>query len=780
VVGEDSAGASFAGMFDSHVFLRDLDAVLAAIPRCWASAFTERALAYQLERGGSVQPPAMALVIQRAVAGRSSGVLFTANPVSGRDDEALLSATWGLAEGVVSGRCDTDEIVAAHDGTERSITVARKEILLAPGPDGVIEQPVKEGLRDARALDPDEVGDLVKRSVQLAQAFAAPLDIEWTITGAGELYFLQARPITARAAAAPLGVRRTIWDNSNIQESFNGITTPLTFSVAVRAYASVYEQSLRLVGVPDATIERHRPVLRNMIGLVDGRVYYNIESWYRCLLLLPFFDRSKDDMERMMGLEHPVDVVQGVSLTRAERLARMRALIPVGVRLWREFRRLERTVDAFLSTFERRIAAFDRDRIARAGLDELLAMAERIDREIVGDWTAPIVNDVYVMTTTGRVRKRLLAAGRRDADELIAALLSGEDGIESMEPTRRLLQMAALIRGDAALRELLSASEDPHAVLAALRARSPELDRALDGFLERYGDRCMGEMKLETLSLRQDPGFIVQVLRNYVAAEQPLDSAALDAREHARRAAAEQDALRGMGARRARALRRALADARRAVKWRENMRLSRTRFVGLYRDIYLAAGERLHEAGLLDEPRDVLYLTRDELLAYEEGTAVSADLAALARLRKHEYEGYDGRPGALPNHFETIGGVYAGRRASPDGVTAAGRVLQGIGCSAGVVEARVRVIESPRDDLDVGGRILTAMRTDPGWTPLFPSAAGILVERGSTLSHSAVLAREFGIPAVVGVPGLLEALRDGELVRLDGGAGTIERLEVEQ
>ena len=215
------------------------------------------------------------------------------------------------------------------------------------------------------------------------------------------------------------------------------------------------------------------------------------------------------------------------------------------------------------------------------------------------------------------------------------------------------------------------------------------------------------------------------------------------------------------------------------MKWRENMRLARTRFVGLYRDIYLAAGRRLHEAELLDDARDVLYLTRDELTAYHEGTAVTSDLAGLARVRRAEFEAYDRRPSALPNHFETVGGVYRGRRLTPTETVQTGAILRGTGCSAGVVEAPARIVHSPDDDLDLGGRVLVALRTDPGWTPLFPSAAGILVERGSTLSHSAVLAREFGIPAVVGIPGLTETLSDGERVRLDGGAGTVERLDVE-
>jgi pyruvate,water dikinase len=769
VVGEDSATQSFAGMFDSFVFLEGAAAVVAAIERCWASVSSARALAY---RGGAATAP-IGVILQRAVAGEVSGVIFTANPVSGRGDEALVSATWGLAEGVVSGRLDTDEFVYGRDGRERLATIAHKTSAIVPAGDGggTVEAPVPESRRAARSLSERQLADLCRAAFALAESLGAPQDIEWTLAR-GELHFLQTRPITARASAADptlraLGGKRIVWDNSNIQESFNGVTTPLTFSVAVGAYASVYEQTLRLLGVGEAQIAAYQPVFRNMIGLVDGRVYYNIESWYRCLLLLPSFDRSKEDMERMMGLEHPVDLVRDVVLSRAERVRRAVRLIPVGVRLALAFRRLERSVARFLQNFDARTAHIDRASLPDADLHTLLTLAERLDREVVGDWTTPIVNDLWCMTTTGRVRKRLIAAGRtaEEADELIAALISGEDGIESMEPTRRLLQMAGRIRDSAQLRADLDAG------------RIDGLGDDLEEFLHHYGDRCMGEMKLETRSLRQDPSFIVSVLRNYVAAGD-LEAHALADRERARRTEAEGRALAGLGPRRRRRLRRAIADARRAVKWRENMRLSRTRFVGLYRDIFLAAGERLHDAGLLDAPRDVLYLTRDELTGYHEGTAVSTDLAGLARLRAREYAAYDRRPGALPNHFETTGGVYAGPRVSAPGVVQTGRVLRGTGCSAGVIAGELRIIESPDDDLDVGGRILTALRTDPGWTPLFPSAAGILVERGSTLSHSAVLAREFGIPAVVGIPGLLETVSDGERVRLDGGAGTVERLDL--
>jgi phosphohistidine swiveling domain-containing protein len=777
VVGEDSKEHSFAGLFDSFLFVEGSDAVAEAVARCFASAFNPRALAYRLEREGALEPPSLAVVVQEAVEGEVSGVMFSSNPVSGRSDEAVISACYGLGEGIVSGLCDSDEFVVSHAGRELSASVADKDVQVVRDPAGGVRQaPVADELRGRRSLDEPTALELSRRGLELTETLGGPQDIEWTLAG-GELVFLQARPITAQpAAAGPLGGRRIVWDNSNIQESFNGVTTPLTFSIAVRAYESVYEQTFRVLGVPERTLAEYRPVFRNMLGLVGGRVYYNINNWYRGLLLLPSFRTQKEDMEHMMGLEQPVDFVEDRELSLSEKLRRLPGLVRVGLRLALAFRRLDALVARFLASFSERTGSIDRAAVRELDLDALLALAGRLDTEVVDDWTTPIVNDIYVSTMSGKLRRLVERSAGEDSQEVVVGLLSGEDAIESTEPTKRLMQLAGLARADFELRHAL-AQGTPAAAFEALRSRSPEMRAAIDDYLDRYGDRCMGEMKLETLSLRQDPSFIVQVLRNYV--ERPeLSPEELGARERSRREALEREVSASLSWWGRRRLRGALRRARRGVKARENMRFSRTRLVGLLRDIYLAAGERLHEAGQLDAPRDVLYLTSAELTAYHDGTAVSTDLAGLARARKAEFAVFEGMD--LPNHFETLGSAYHGRRVVPQSggpVEAGGPVLHGTGCSPGVVESELAVIMSPDDDLAVNGKILTTVRTDPGWTPLFPSAAGLLIERGSTLSHSAVLAREFGIPAVVGVPGLMASVRDGERVRLDGGAGVVERLD---
>ncbi|RDI44943.1 phosphoenolpyruvate synthase [Nocardia mexicana] len=775
-VGEDGAERSFAGMHDSYLFVADADAVLDAVKRCWASVFNTRALAYRRDGGAHDELPAIAVVVQQMVEGEVSGVLFTENPTGG-EGELLISACWGLGEGIVHGVCNTDDLVLAHDGRELSVTVTDKDVRVVRDPSGGTRtEPVPDGARTIRCLDSDAARGLASQALAVVESLGAPQDIEWTIRD-GRPVLLQTRPITARAKNdSVLGAWRTVWDNSNIQESFNGVTTPLTFSWAVAAYEVVFRETLRLVRVDERVIARHRPVLRNMIGLVDGRVYYNINNWYRLLLLGPWFDRNKDDVEKMMGLEHPVDFVEGIHLSRLEKIRRIPGLLPVAAGLAARLSRRESLVRRFQREVGAEIATIGREVATADDLSELVVLADRV-LELFGQWAVPNLNDLYLSNQAGRAR-RLLAptVGTDEAAEIVAGLLAAQTSLASLEPTLRLMRLAAEIRRSPDLVAVLEAGT-PEEAVAALAAADPAIAAELDSYVEQFGDRCMGEQKLETVSLRQDRSFLAKILRNYVA-DESIDADLLERTQRDNQHAVERRAFDTLPPRRRRRLENVLRGARDAVSARESMRLTRTRLVGLTRTIYLEAGARLHAGGLLDEPRQVFYLTKDEIGDLVEGRAVTTDLAALARLRAAEY--HDRHRQALPaNQFETLGPPQHGRRVvpHPDPVAAQGRILRGTGCWPGVVEAELRIVHDPRDDLDVSGRILVANRTDPGWAPLFPSVRGLLIERGSTLSHSAVIARELGIPTVVGVPGLLTTVRDGECVRLDGGSGIVERLD---
>ncbi|MFN3431464.1 MAG: PEP-utilizing enzyme, partial [Candidatus Sericytochromatia bacterium] len=364
-----------------------------------------------------------------------------------------------------------------------------------------------------------------------------------------------------------------------------------------------------------------------------------------------------------------------------------------------------------------------------------------------------------------------------DAPGLVSELLVGEGDIESTQPARRLLAIATRLRSIPEAQAALAG--EPAAFFTALR-REPALGPvhlALEDWLTRYGDRAMNELKLEAPSLRDRPAFVVTMLRNYMAMP-PFDAEAVTAAERAGRARAEsrlKAALAGYPLR-AWQFGVVLGWTRMHLRHRENMRFARTRLTGVVRRLFTAVGRDLAARGVFAQADDVYYLTVDELTAYVDGRSVTCDLAALAALRRAEFAGY--RETEPPERFVTVGLPHrhaiapaAAVDGPPDGA------LVGTPCCAGVVEGPTRLIRDPDSDMTLRGEILVAPRTDPGWVALFPAATGLLVERGSVLSHSAIVARELGLPTIVGIPGLCRRLDQGQRVRMDGATGRIEVLE---
>jgi pyruvate,water dikinase len=782
VQGEDAEGASFAGQMDSYLFQRGVEAIRQSLLQVAASAFNTRALLYRKAKNIPLTDIRTAVILQEMVEGEVSGVMFTAHPVTGSRQHALISAAWGVGEGIVAGICNTDEFsVGLADGViERSIADKDVAVVFAAGEGrGTQEVEVEEGRRRMPALTDPQVLALRDIGTRIATLRRFPQDIEWTLRG-GQFHVLQTRPVTRLPSPTAPVDRRVVFDNSNIQESYCGVTTPLTFSFASRAYATVYEQTMRVLGVSEQQVQAHRDMLDNMLGLVHGRIYYNINNWYRGLLLLPSFRTNKADLERMMGLTDPVDLVEDREFSLGEKLARLPQVLRALFHLMRGFRRMPVLVREFRALFDSVYRSVPRDQLHTLTPGQLIEQSRLLERELMKRWTSPIINDFYVMMMNGRVHRALVAAGFEQPAVLQNNLLSGEEGIESTEPTKFLLRLCAYVRTQPALRTLVEQADNA-TLLARVQVQDPVFHAQCQDYIERYGDRTIGELKLESVTLRQDTSFLFAILKNYLTRDD-LTPESLAAKEAQFRAQAEADAFGAIrqkqGLLALRRFHKDIARLRDAIRNRENMRLARTRLFGLYRDIFLEIGRQFAFDGLLAAPRDIFYLTVDELYAWYDGRAVQTDLKALVTARQHEYAGYEDAD--LPHHFWAWGMVYHHNAyAYPHvEVTQEDGDLRGTGCYPGIVEEKVRLIFSPDDELSLNGQILCTVRTDPGWAPLFPTAGGLLVERGSTLSHSAVVARELGIPAIVGIPGITKLLQDGERVRMDGATGSIERLDL--
>ena len=309
-----------------------------------------------------------------------------------------------------------------------------------------------------------------------------------------------------------------------------------------------------------------------------------------------------------------------------------------------------------------------------------------------------------------------------------------------------------------------------HTLLGELAAVDalPELRAAFDRYIAKFGDRCTQELKLESRTLHEDPA---QVLKAVAAAAATREGVRAEEKPKDLHLLVHDPLKRMLG-------RWLLQWAKARVRDRENLRFERTRLFGRVRRIFLALGARLAEAGALDDRRDVFNLTVDELLGAVEGASITADLRSLSRMRAAEWKAQIARPDP-PERFSVRGahitGV-AGLAAQAIAPDAGGEARKGLACCKGIVTAKVRVIDDPRVEALSPGEILVARHTDPGWIAVFANAAGVIAERGSLLSHSAIVAREMGVPCVVSLKGVTQWLKTGDVVRLDGGAGTVERL----
>ena len=731
--GEDGGEHSFAGQLES--FLRvPPEEVARRVDEVRASGRTDTVRNYQAERGMAGEL-ATTVIVQRMIEPRVAGVAFSADPVGGSRRTAVVSAVDGTAERLVSGEVDGE--LWRHDGSWRE--------------SGTL-------LAEPEAL---EVVALARRCEQF---FGRPQDIEWALDRGGKLWLLQSRPITTLGALPDPGDEVRIWDNSNIAESYGGVTSALTFSFARRIYEHVYREFCRMMKVPGRRMERAEEVFPRMLGMIEGRVYYNLLSWYRVLALLPGFSVNRRFMEQMMGVKESLPGDLTARIAEENREGR-----------WADGLALARTVAGLgvsQLTLKRRIAEF-RARLddalaepavpfARMSGDELVAEYRRLESMLLKRWDAPLVNDFLAMLCNGVLRK---LCGKWAGGEDVANTLIADCGeIVSAEPARRIRAMGEMAGREPGLAEaLLDPDRTCREKLGKVR-QVPELAEAFESYVSAFGDRCLEELKLESPTLEDGPGSLL---------------ASIGAMGMRRGGEPGGDAGPAGGPRLPGGLRgwwfgRVLEATRARVRDRENLRFERTRLFGRVRRIVRELGRRLHADGQLADPRDVFHLELEELLGAWDGTRSVGRLAELVAARRSEYERCLAGP-APPDRVVTRGPLHRHRafEAPSAGIRAEGERLQGVGACPGVVRGQVRVVEDPRGARLEPGEILVARQTDPGWVVLFPQAAGLLVERGSVLSHSAIVSRELGLPCVVSLPGVMDWIETGERVEMDGTSGTV-------
>ncbi|MBZ0187408.1 MAG: hypothetical protein K8F91_14270, partial [Candidatus Obscuribacterales bacterium] len=595
--------------------------------------------------------------------------------------------------------------------------------------------------------------------------FGSPQDIEWAIQD-DVLYIVQSRSITSISQN-----KVDIFDNSNIGESYPGITTPLTFSLARVAYQHVYEQFCLLMGVSAAKIEANKQIFPAMLGFIKGRIYYNLLNWYRLLSLFPGYKTNRAFMEQMMGVKEGIADYSPKSESKPLSLAesikdKIELIFAICGLLYRCL-----TINTSIKSFETRLqkalskADLESEALKKKSITELVSSYRNLENELLTKWDAPIVNDFFAMMFFGILKK--LTSSWIKEEGLTNQLLCGETGMVSTEPTQMINEMAEIVVANSLTENL---------------QENKELDRILQAYLNKFGDRTVGELKLESQTHKDNPeALLASIIQQAKLIENgnSYTTSRIKARKQRLQAQKKvQEALKGNFIKQI-VFFAILKQARERIRDRENLRFHRTRVFGAVRAIFVELGKRLAQKELLENERDIFYLEIEEVLRFVEGTASTTDLAGLCALRKKQWSSYHSEP-QPPDRFLSRGGVNMNTIEVTGKITSINERLdglKGLGCCPGIVKGKVKVVADPEGQNLDGADILVARRTDPGWITLIAQSRAIVVEYGSLLSHTAIVARELGIPTVVSVSQATKLLATGDVVEVDGLNGLVQIVE---
>ena len=767
---EDLPQASFAGQQDTYLNVIGAESVLDAVRNCWASLWTDRAVSYRATNGIDPHSVRLAIAVQRMVDASVAGVLFTANPVTGKRRQAVIDANPGLGEAVVSGMVNPDHFVAntaTGEIIERRLGDKRVAIMAGSG-SGTERVELASG-EDRASLSDGQVLALAKLGERVEKHYGMPQDTEWAIDNDGGLWLLQARPITT---LFPLPERAPTNDEDlRVYFSFSvaqGVYRPLT-PMGIQAFRLISSALATLAGRPPRNPYEGAAFFTESAG----RVFFEITPVLRSEQGRRLFTGAMQHMEaRTVPITRHLTADPRLATVPTHWLAVLRAVLSVFVRgriplhVVEAFARPEKA-RARAARVEAQLRAAG-DVSPDAGTAERLTAAERLllggPPEIL-----PYVPPVFAAgLAANALAGKLLGDLATDDERRVAMRALPHNPTTEMDLTLWALAREARADPDSAR----ALDETPPGRLAEeYRSGSlpPKLQTSLANFLRLYGHRGVAEIDLGLPRWSEDPTYIMGVLANYLRLEDPqaapdvqFDRATREAEEmvtELSRRAASNGRLRGA------LVRFLLGRARELSGLREMPKFCIVLLMARARELLWKVGAELADAGHLESAGDIFFLSVPEAWAALAGE----ELRPLVRGRRAVYEQEIGRRHVprllLSDGTEPTAGTHD--------ATGTYGVLRGTPASGGAVTQKARVILEPAGASLEPGEILVAPSTDPGWTPLFLTAAGLVMEMGGPMSHGAIVAREYGIPAVVGVPDATERISTGQRIAVDGTAGEV-------
>lgn len=735
-IDEDGNNYSFAGMMESYPDLSIEDDVFGYIKKCYLSCFSDRAMEYRALNKLIDEELSMAVIIQRMVEADFSAVAFTTDPQTNDPDQILISVVKGTGEKLVSGEENSDDYVVDAEGDVRRLSGSLD-----------IDKRIIREIAD--------IGKKIEESYDKKRA----RDIEIAIKDQ-KIYVLQERPISAYSHIDK-GQFRTIYDNSNIIESYSGVTTPLTFSFAREVYEKVYRQNLNNFFISQENIESIKEDLANMICFYQNKVYYRLNSWYKMTALYPGYNKNKKYMENMMGVK--------LELKEGKAKQKLR-LFRIYLRFIHKLLRIKKDSLLFVDKFERITKDHFNNSFENYTNKGLVDLYRQLEENILDDFTTPITNDMGAMVFLGILNDALKKKKLSDYEGLLSKVLAKQGNVESLKQSIALIDLVNYINNDTQLKSYYQNTEIEK-IIEELD-KDNKINKQIKEYIYKYGSRAMEELKLETVTLFQDPRFLIQTIKNYLNMEKipaVYSDEEFDIKDFYKHFSLFEKLY----------IKPVTEITKYFVKNRELLRLRRTYIYSIVRNIFLRMGQNFKEQGIIENARDIFFMEKNEAFDIASfGIVGYEDIRTQIEERKKEYEINKEKECYERMYFygevkeENMLPIYARQEIISQDLN----TLQGVAGGGRVVEGIVKYVKEP-EEADIEGYILMAKRTDPGWTVLFPMAKAVIIERGSVLSHSAVIAREMGLTLVVGIRGLTSRVKDGMRVRVDGIKGTVEILE---
>jgi phosphohistidine swiveling domain-containing protein len=763
---EDSADNAFAGMSESIMFLQKSD-LKKAILTCFSSCYSQQVLIYRNKLKIPQFGMEVVVGIQRMIRGQESFIMFSKDPMDFKN-QTVITCGHGTGEGIVQGKVETDHYLIDNSSGQIEKKIIPKLLKMDidhESKKGIRIYDVELSLQNISCLTDEKIVKLWEVGKHIESIQQYPQDIEGCFDEFGNLYILQSRPIVIDKE------NLTVWSSLNVSESYPDISTPLTFSFAQNFYKTIFYDCYYMFGVSRKTLLENEHALSNMLGYLNGRIHYNIGNFYRLHGLSPLFPLFRKSWEEMIGLSMGYLIIS--ENNKSDRfLSLFKGAFFTPVLLVKHLHNFSKFYTWWRKLFNRSQKEI---LLVHENPLKLYRIFLHIWKEVESNWGVTLVNDVF-MGVTQTVLMKLISSSKKISDkkdEVLSDLLCGGENPISVDAMYSSLSIVKLINENDFYRKVFI-NNSSVSIWNEIQTNNQlaELKAVCHKHLELYGYRGLQELKLENDPPKNRPEYLIELLQGQLSNAAYFSD--MKSEDEVRRKKIEIYLKENLGTF---SIKRKLMIVlsnflRKLVVQRENSRYCRSELFGISREIYKYIATCFVRDGIIESESDIFFCTFNEIQEMILGTGANDKLIEIVKIRKIEFQKNNDEFGKQT--FSTVGPIYNKQFPFKEEFIYDESALRGLGSSNGIVTGKVRIVINPDPSIKLyPDEILVAKETDPGWLFLMVSAKGMVVERGSMLSHTAITGRKLGVPTVVSVPNATSILKDGDIITINGSSGII-------